>query len=132
MFPEQQAPVPADIAHRRPVWLVLSDLFLDTEAALSRVWRVSELARSPYSAAELEDILVFEVYPVCGPNLWSVAGVWAGFDADWLEARIVDRMASRWPWRRWAGWRRRAVRRWPEWQVTVQALQAQRASVLTP
>ena len=132
MFPEQQAPVPAAIAHRRPVWLALSDVFLDPDTALSRAWRVSELARSPYSVTELEDILVFEVYPVCGPNLWSVAGVWAGFDADWLEVRIVARLASRWPWRRWAGWRRRAVRRWPEWQATVQALQAQRASRLTP
>jgi hypothetical protein len=46
----------ADIAERRRVWLALSDMFLDTDTALSRAWRVSELARSPYSLAELEDI----------------------------------------------------------------------------
>ncbi len=79
----------ADIAERRRVWLALSDMFLDTDTALSRAWRVSELARSPYSLAELEDILVHEVYPVCSANLRSVAGEWAGFDADWLEQRIL-------------------------------------------
>ena len=34
----------ADIAERRHVWLARSDMFLDTDAALSRAWRVSELA----------------------------------------------------------------------------------------
>ena len=34
-------------AERRRVWLALSDMFLDTDTALSRAWRVSELARSP-------------------------------------------------------------------------------------
>ena len=31
-------------AERRHVWLARSDMFLDTDAALSRAWRVSELA----------------------------------------------------------------------------------------
>jgi hypothetical protein len=118
--------MPADIAERRRVWLALSDMFLDTDTALSRAWRVSELARSPYSLAELEDILVHEVYPVCGANLRSVAGEWAGFDADWLEQRILALMESRRLWPRWAGWRRWTVRRWPEWQATLQGVRAQR------
>ena len=45
-----------DAASRRPVWLALSDMFLDTDTSLSRDWRVKELARSPYSLAELEEI----------------------------------------------------------------------------
>ena len=35
-----------------------------------------------------------EVYPVCKYNLWSVAGEWAGFDRDWLKAKILGRLNS--------------------------------------
>ena len=67
-----------DIQARRAVWQALSDLFLDTDTSLSRDWRVRELARSPYSVDELEEILITEVYPVCRGNLLSIAGEWAG------------------------------------------------------
>lgn len=80
-----------EIQDRRPVWVALSDLFLDTElqehdfAFIARV-----MAGSPYSLAEIECILYNEVYPVCIPNLHCVAGVWDGFSDEWLEESICE------------------------------------------
>ena len=91
------APVPAaqaDIAARQSVWEALSDLFLDTDTSLSRQWRAKQLAGSPYSIEQLEFILVEEVYPVCKYNLWSVAGVWDGFNPEWLKTKILARLGS--------------------------------------
>jgi hypothetical protein len=87
--------VAQDILARRPVWQALSDLFLDTDTSLTRDWRIRELAESPYSVEELEEILVTEVYPVCRWNLLSVAGEWSGFDPEWLEDKITRRVNSR-------------------------------------
>jgi hypothetical protein len=67
-------------------------MFLDTDVSLSRAWRAAQLAQSPYSIAELEYILVHEGYPICKYNLLSVAGVWTGFDTDWLEQKILRRL----------------------------------------
>lgn len=79
----------SDLARRRPVWLALSDLFLDTDVNLARAGNVRTLAGSAYSLDELDRILRDEVYPACSFNLSLVAGEWAGFDADWLERRIL-------------------------------------------
>ena len=86
---------PLELVARRPVWLALSDMFLDTDTSLTRDWRARELAASPFSLDELEAILVDEVYPICRANLLSIAGEWAGFDATWLEQRITRRLSSR-------------------------------------
>ena len=83
-----------DLVNRRPVWEALSDLFLDTDVSLSRAWRASLLAASPYSIDDLERILIDEVYPICKYSLLSVAGEWAGFDQVWLEGRILRRLSS--------------------------------------
>lgn len=80
-----------DLESRTPVWCALSDLFLDTDVSLLREFTANTLAKSPYSMDELEDILRFEVYPVCKYNLLSVAGEWAGFDEQWLVDRIHQR-----------------------------------------
>ena len=84
-----------DLQRRRPVWGALSTLFLDTDTSLDRQRRAQVLAASEYSLKELEEILITEVYPACGPNLLSVAGEWAGFDTAWLEERILSRRPSR-------------------------------------
>lgn len=91
------APAIDDLAAREPVWLALSQLFLDTDITLSRRWRAQALASSGYSVAQLERILVEEVAPACRINLLCVAGVWDGFDPMWLRERILQRCAS--PWR---------------------------------
>jgi len=84
------------IDERLPVWEALSDFFLDTELDDRDYQRISEvLASSPYSMADTEDILRFEVYPVLIWNLRSIAGEWAGFDRDWLRDQIAPRLNRR-------------------------------------
>ena len=83
-----------DLAARRPVWDALSTLFLDTDVSLMLDYRARVLAESPYTLDELEAILIDEVYPVCRVNLLSIAGEWAAFDPEWLEARILRRLRS--------------------------------------
>lgn len=79
-----------DIENRRPVWRALSELFLDTELQDNDFSCIARtLAKSPYTLAEIERILFREVYPVCIPNMLSVAGEWAGFDFEWLEESIL-------------------------------------------
>lgn len=122
-------PATADLADRRPVWEALSELFLDTDPALSRSWRVAQLARSPYSLAQLEHILVDEVHPVCKYNLLSVAGVWSGFDAAWLEATILRRLRSRWRFAHALNLGRLSVPACGEWRATRHAVLALRSAV---
>lgn len=115
-----------DLDHRRPVWEALSSLYLDTDTALARSWRVELLGRSPYSPEQLEEILTNEVQPVCRWNLYTVAGEWDGFDLAWLERKILDRRRS--PWR-FIGWlTRRRVSRLvsSEWAATKHDLRAVR------
>jgi hypothetical protein len=78
-----------DLTARRPVWLALSTMFLDADVALTRGARAQALADSPYSAAELEHILIEEVYPACWANLNAVNGERVGFDPAWLQATII-------------------------------------------
>ena len=70
---------------RESVWLALSELWLDTEldeADLATI--ASTLAISGYSPDELEAIYRLELAPVVWSNSWVTAGVWDGFDPDWL------------------------------------------------
>lgn len=81
---------------RKPVWLALSDLWLDTE--LDSRWLDSiavVLVESGLSLDELRDIYRDEVAPVVYANLLSPAGVWAGFDEAWLHQTIVDSLQRR-------------------------------------
>ncbi len=70
-----------DLINRRPVWEALSDVFLDADVAPAPAWRAERLAASTYSLAEIEHILIDEVYPIDKENLQGVAGGWTGFDA---------------------------------------------------
>ena len=80
---------PQTLRDRSPVWVALSEFFLDTELEDCDYRRIARiLAQSPYAEDELRQILRFEVYPVCHWNLWPVAGEWAGFNQEWLIASI--------------------------------------------
>lgn len=127
-----------DIAPERvAVWLLLSELYLDTEhdeLALRGLAR--ELARSPYSVPELREIEVWEVAPVVLPNLFVVAGVWDGFEPAWLEAEcrrratrrsLGLRVAGRLGWQRWV---RRA--RASYWRRLEPLIVAERAGLPPP
>jgi hypothetical protein len=95
MLPPQQ-----DLAARRPVWQALSDLYLDTVASPAEIGGNARiLAESPYTEVELRRILQEEINPACLRNLFSVAGVWTGFDSDRLQSRILARSARglHWP-----------------------------------
>ncbi|AWN22992.1 hypothetical protein DKM44_06905 [Deinococcus irradiatisoli] len=83
---------------RRRAWLALSELFLDSELESADVRRLAQQLRaSGFTLTELEHLLSAEVAPVLGGNLLSVAGVWNGFDPDWLEGQILARRGrGRW------------------------------------
>jgi hypothetical protein len=85
---------PADqIELRRALWLALSELYLDTEPRWE--WVAAVCAESPFALGELQRIVFDEVHPVLRNNMHSVAGVWAGFDEEWLVASIQSRPRSR-------------------------------------
>lgn len=73
---------------RIPVWIALSELYLDTDVSAFHAAIAETLAASPYSPAELRAILIDDVHPALHANLLSVAGEWAGFDDAWLVERI--------------------------------------------
>lgn len=78
------------IQQRRPVWIALSELWLDTDLSsedLERIARV--LAESALSVEELRRVYLVEVAPVVSQNLRSVAGEWMGFDEGWLCSEII-------------------------------------------
>jgi hypothetical protein len=116
----------ADPAILRPVWDALSSLFLDTEISVLRDWRVRQLAASPFSLAQIEQILVDDVYPICRWNLLLVAGEWAAFDLEWLERSIHRRRASPLRFLRVFDLFNSRVLSWPEWQATKAAIAAAR------
>ena len=70
---------------RESLWLALSELWLDVP------WEAHQhnhLARllidSGLPCEELDAIYLFEVAPRVWGNQWVPAGVWDGFDPDWL------------------------------------------------
>jgi len=84
------------IDERMPVWSALSELFLDTELQKEDHERIATvLAASPYSESKLEEILRFEVTPVLRGNMLSMAGVWSGFDEDWLREKLAPNIERR-------------------------------------
>ncbi len=87
---------PVDVDQRMPVWIALSELFLDTELQEDDHQRIAHvLASSPYAEKKLDEILRFEVTPVLKWNLLSVAGEWAGFDEAWLREKLLPRIDKR-------------------------------------
>lgn len=89
-----------EIAIRKPVWVAMSDLFLDTDVRLSYCSIARILAVAPFTIEQMGAILHKEVSPIAAPNLMVVAGEWAGFDEEWLVSRISARLdgALRMPW----------------------------------
>lgn len=85
-----------NIAQRKPIWIALSEFYLDTELQESDFRRIAfKIIESPYPMDEVKEINKYEVFPVLQPNLLSVAGVWAGFDENWLVNCITDSLAQR-------------------------------------
>jgi hypothetical protein len=84
-----------DLAARRPVWLALAELFLDTDVRFGYVAVAAALAESTYSLEELRRILDDEVTPALQGNLLQMAGEWAGFDEEWMVEQVSARVGKR-------------------------------------
>ena len=100
-----------DLARRQPVWLALSEFYLDTELQPTDFKRIRAVFdHSGYSAQEIRQIDYEEVGPLLYPNLLSVAGEWTGFAETALLASLAKRATKRikirslppfrWLWRR--------------------------------
>lgn len=90
-----------ELSRRRPVWEAMSNFFLDTELDENALREIAtSLAKSGYSVPELEDILETELGPLLHGNLHvgTLAGVWDGFDVNFIEAQIRAR-EHRWYYR---------------------------------
>lgn len=119
-----------DIDARIPVWVALSDLYLDTDVTLSYDHIVRTLAASPYPLDALHEILMYDVHPALYMNLMSVAGEWAGFDETWLLERIeAVRRQPRWR-RRISHWFVRDIG--VQWRVLVPMIVAARSAAAQP
>lgn len=96
----------------------MSELFLDTELGVADLRRIEQvLKRTGLAPNQLDHMFHEEVAPVCMPNLHSVAGVWSGFDPDWLVAEIESYQRKPVIFRKLrTSLRARAIRRMvPEW-----------------
>lgn len=78
-------------ASQHQAGLILSRLFLDTDISDEIDLLSQQLAALPVSIPEIEHVLIHQVYPVCWRNLATPAGVWDGFDPDWLKQHFCRR-----------------------------------------
>ena len=85
-----------EIARRKPVWIALSEFYLDTELDENDIQRIAKILKySGYSIEELKLINYVEVAPLVSSNLLNVTGEWAGFDEDWLVSEIINLKSKR-------------------------------------
>nr|WP_299000090.1 hypothetical protein [uncultured Allomuricauda sp.] len=85
-----------NIEERKPIWIALSDFYLDTELQESDFRHIAfKIIESPYSFQKVKEIDKYEIFPVLQPNLMSVAGEWAGFHEEWLVNSIVESLSKR-------------------------------------
>jgi hypothetical protein len=84
---------------REAVWVLLSELFVDTEHTEQDLHVLGRsLQETGYSVEETEAILRREVAPVCGRWMRSpgAIGPWPMFDAQELKERIQARLHKPW------------------------------------
>lgn len=78
-----------ELQRRKPLWVALSSLFLDTELQAADIQHIAkQMKESGYGLDAIEEILMNEVLPVCRQNLHSPGGEWAGFDENWLVEKM--------------------------------------------
>lgn len=87
---------PCNIEERKPIWMALSALYLDTELQESDFRHIAlAIMESPYSLEKVKEINKYELFPVLQTNLMGVAGEWTGFDEGWLIRSIQESLAKR-------------------------------------
>lgn len=77
---------------RKPVWFAMSHLFLQSEYKDDVETIAKILAESPYSLAELEAILRYEVTPILKADLSIFAWPGDAYDKDALEIQMTRRI----------------------------------------
>ncbi len=84
------------ISHQKPIWIALSEMYLDTELEGKDFASIAaKIKESPFSFKEVKRINKEEVFPVLFTNLLSVAGVWTGFQEEWLINAISQKLKKR-------------------------------------
>ncbi|MCH6255688.1 hypothetical protein MLD52_03970 [Puniceicoccaceae bacterium K14] len=81
----------SELERKKPVWLALSEFFLDTDLddeAMEHIGAV--VIDSGYTLAETKEILMDNLFPALLFNLHDVAGEWEGFPEEWLLKRIEE------------------------------------------
>lgn len=87
---------PIDIKERTPIWIALSDFYLDTELQDSDFRYIAKtILESPYTFEEIKSINRYEVFPVLQSNLMQPAGEWAGFNEKILIKAITDHLVAK-------------------------------------
>lgn len=84
---------------REAVWVLLSELFVDTEHSKQNLLAMGRaLQETGFSAEVVETILRREVAPVCGRWMAypGAVGPWPMFDAQDLKDRIESRLCKPW------------------------------------
>ncbi|MBC8731289.1 hypothetical protein [Paraburkholderia sp. UCT2] len=119
---------PDEVERRLPVWVALSELFLDAEFDEIACRYVAERLRcSGFGLQELEDILRDEVAPAFLPNL-LVAGEWSGWSPEAVRDIVLSHLEKqsnrpRLPVilrRRWRQWTMEPVARdWEKVKATL-------------
>ena len=98
-----------DLDRRLPVWVAMTDFYLDTEmgeVTLKYIARVC--AASPYTPRQLDRIMFAEVWPAFLPNLMSYAGEWAGWNDDVVCREVLRCYRKRW----YVSWRLNPLKLW--------------------
>lgn len=86
-------------AARQSLWVVLSELYLDTELSDADFARIAvKIDKLGFDLVEAQLIDYYEVVPAVGTNLLSSAGVWDGFDKEWLIGRCQKSLKARRGW----------------------------------
>lgn len=85
-----------NIEERKPIWIALSDFYLDTELQESDFRHIALIIlESPYSFKKVKEINKYEIFPILQSNLMSVAGEWAGFNEEWLVNSIKESLENK-------------------------------------
>ncbi len=85
-----------DLEQRLPVWMALSELFLDTTCTLGELKVIAQrLAQSPYPLEEVEGIFLYEVAPVLHQNLrGKKAGEQKRFDPQKVRDAVLAQLEN--------------------------------------
>jgi len=85
----------AEVERRWPLWIALSETFLDIELNDGRYRHIAEaITDSGFSEDEAFVIYREDVAPAFAINLLSVAGEWTGWSEEYIRERVLEARTS--------------------------------------